>query len=237
MSVLILPICCGCFIAGLWQLTGDKHHKGRQFESVFHDLLENSMRLFMMSMIIQKLIPARFLLITAHVVITVCIIWSRDMNVIAGLPDKYSPDDYSRKDFEFTIALCLSFACFFVEYVGFLCGISMFIPACAFFCKILKQNNVGNQANINSLFSAKVQSTSKPQCRLYDLLHARPNGPFINCSLCIHVDIGCLHLRRVVVQRLLVHMGVLLCPAGRGRIGSRFENTAATFRFLDHALL
>ncbi|KRZ87045.1 Transmembrane protein, partial [Trichinella sp. T8] len=128
-----LPICCGCFIAGLWQLTGDKHHKGRQFESVFHDLLQNSMRLFMMSMIIQKLIPARFLLITAHVVITVCIIWSRDMNVIAGLPDKYSPDDYSRKDFEFTIALCLSFACFFVEYVGFLCGISMFIPACAFF--------------------------------------------------------------------------------------------------------
>ncbi|XP_003374139.1 transmembrane protein 107 [Trichinella spiralis] len=117
------------------------------------------MRLFMMSMIIQKLIPARFLLMTAHVVITVCIIWSRDMNVIAGLPDKYSPDDYSRKDFD------------------------------------------------------------------------------INCSLCIHVDFGCLHLRRVVVQRLLVHMGVLLCPAGRGRTGSRFENTAATFRFLDHALL
>ncbi|KRX14870.1 Transmembrane protein [Trichinella nelsoni] len=117
-----------------------------------------------MSMIIQKLIPARFLLMTAHVVITVCIIWSRDMNVIAGLPDKYSPDDYSRNDFD----------------------------------------------------------TMKND---------------INCSLCIHVDFGCLHLRRMVVQRLLVHMGVLLCPAGRGRIASRFENTAATFRFLDHALL
>ncbi|KRY70484.1 Transmembrane protein [Trichinella pseudospiralis] len=152
------------------------------------------MRLLMMSMIIQKLIPARFLLMTAHVVITVCIIWSRDMNVIAGLPDKYSPDDYSRKDFEFTIALCLSFACFFVEYVGFLCGISMFIPACAFFCNI-------------------------------------------DCSLCIHVDFGCLHLRRVVVQRLLVHIGVLLCSASRGRIGSCFENTAAAFCFLDDTLL
>uniref|UniRef100_A0A5S6Q9W8 Transmembrane protein 107 n=1 Tax=Trichuris muris TaxID=70415 RepID=A0A5S6Q9W8_TRIMR len=81
------------------------------------------------TVMLQKLIPARFLTLTAHLVLTICIFWTKDTSVHAGLLSDYSNSEYKMRDVEFTIALALTIVCFLLEYMGFLSGVSMFNPA------------------------------------------------------------------------------------------------------------
>nr|XP_008175668.1 transmembrane protein 107 isoform X4 [Chrysemys picta bellii] len=48
--------------------------------------------------LVSGLVPARFLTLTAHLVIVITIFWSRDNNVLASLPLQYSQQQYQRQD-------------------------------------------------------------------------------------------------------------------------------------------
>ncbi|XP_013391075.1 transmembrane protein 107 [Lingula anatina] len=78
-------------------------------------------------MAISGIVPARFLTLIAHLVITITIFWSRDENVKSCLPIQYSPDAYTAKDTELIVALSITMAFFALELVGFLSGFSMFM--------------------------------------------------------------------------------------------------------------
>ncbi|XP_058870518.1 transmembrane protein 107-like isoform X3 [Acipenser ruthenus] len=47
---------------------------------------------------ISSLVPARFLTLTAHLVIVITIFWSRDSNVLACLPLQYTQEQYQARD-------------------------------------------------------------------------------------------------------------------------------------------
>ncbi|XP_044856045.1 transmembrane protein 107 isoform X2 [Mauremys mutica] len=76
--------------------------------------------------LVSGLVPARFLTLTAHLVIVITIFWSRDKNVLASLPLQYSPQQYQRQDLELVVALAVTLGLFAVELAGFLAGVSMF---------------------------------------------------------------------------------------------------------------
>jgi len=78
---------------------------------------------------ISGLVPARFLTLIAHFVLILAIFWSRDENVKAGLPLKYTPRQYEDKDIQFIVALALTLAGFAIEMFGFFGGISTFLPS------------------------------------------------------------------------------------------------------------
>ncbi|XP_029769494.1 transmembrane protein 107 isoform X1 [Terrapene carolina triunguis] len=76
--------------------------------------------------LVSRLVPARFLTLTAHLVIVITIFWSRDNNVLASLPLQYSQQQYQRQDVELVVALSVTLGLFAVELAGFLSGVSMF---------------------------------------------------------------------------------------------------------------
>ncbi|XP_039356029.1 transmembrane protein 107-like isoform X5 [Mauremys reevesii] len=76
--------------------------------------------------LVSGLVPARFLTLTAHLVIIITIFWSRDNNVLASLPLQYSQQQYQRQDVELVVALAVTLGLFAVELAGFLAGVSMF---------------------------------------------------------------------------------------------------------------
>ncbi|XP_065273461.1 transmembrane protein 107 [Emys orbicularis] len=76
--------------------------------------------------LVSGLVPARFLTLTAHLVIIITIFWSRDNNVLASLPLQYSQQQYQRQDVELVVALSVTLGLFAVELAGFLSGVSMF---------------------------------------------------------------------------------------------------------------
>ncbi|XP_065425216.1 transmembrane protein 107 isoform X9 [Chrysemys picta bellii] len=76
--------------------------------------------------LVSGLVPARFLTLTAHLVIVITIFWSRDNNVLASLPLQYSQQQYQRQDVELVVALSVTLGLFAVELSGFLSGVSMF---------------------------------------------------------------------------------------------------------------
>eukprot|EP00118_Oscarella_pearsei_P004194 m.17443 g.17443 ORF g.17443 m.17443 type:complete len:137 (+) comp27504_c0_seq8:86-496(+) len=77
-------------------------------------------------MILHNVVPARFLTIIAHLVITITIFFSREENVLSCIPDDFSEDEKNEKDKQLLVALSLSLACFVIELIGFLTGMSMF---------------------------------------------------------------------------------------------------------------
>ncbi|XP_065425214.1 transmembrane protein 107 isoform X7 [Chrysemys picta bellii] len=84
--------------------------------------------------LVSGLVPARFLTLTAHLVIVITIFWSRDNNVLASLPLQYSQQQYQRQDVDpgigtdprLVVALSVTLGLFAVELSGFLSGVSMF---------------------------------------------------------------------------------------------------------------
>ncbi|XP_041479468.1 transmembrane protein 107-like [Lytechinus variegatus] len=78
-------------------------------------------------MALTNLIPARFLCLIAHLVITVTLIWSRDANVRACLPETYTDTEYNTVDVALIIGLSLSIVFLVIEIIGFMSGVSMFI--------------------------------------------------------------------------------------------------------------
>ncbi|XP_058038866.1 transmembrane protein 107 isoform X4 [Ahaetulla prasina] len=48
--------------------------------------------------LVNGLVPSRFLVLTAHLVIVITIFWSRENNVRASLPLQCTPEEYNQRD-------------------------------------------------------------------------------------------------------------------------------------------
>ncbi|XP_078109006.1 transmembrane protein 107-like isoform X2 [Sander vitreus] len=75
---------------------------------------------------VSSLVPARFLTITAHLVIVITIFWSREINVKACLPLDFTQEQYDDEDRKLVVALAVTLGLFAIELVGFFSGVSMF---------------------------------------------------------------------------------------------------------------
>jgi len=73
------------------------------------------------------LVPARFLTLIAHLILTIVILWTRDDNIKMCLPDDYTSEQYDEKDLEMLIAYSVTLGLFLVELIGFMGGITMFM--------------------------------------------------------------------------------------------------------------
>ncbi|XP_062874888.1 transmembrane protein 107 [Trichomycterus rosablanca] len=76
--------------------------------------------------VINSLVPARFLTLTAHLVMVITIFWSRENNVRACLPLEFTQEQYTAQDNRLVIALSVTLGLFAVELFGFFSGASMF---------------------------------------------------------------------------------------------------------------
>ncbi|XP_034165696.1 transmembrane protein 107 isoform X2 [Pangasianodon hypophthalmus] len=56
--------------------------------------------------VINSLVPARFLVITAHLVMVITIFWSRGNNVKSCLPLDFTEEQYTTEDNRVIPALC-----------------------------------------------------------------------------------------------------------------------------------
>ncbi|XP_066296907.1 transmembrane protein 107-like [Branchiostoma lanceolatum] len=77
---------------------------------------------------VNGIVPARFLTLIAHLIITINLYWTRRDNIEACLPETYTQDQYNQKDTELLVGLSLTLAFAAVELTGFFTGISMFLP-------------------------------------------------------------------------------------------------------------
>ncbi|CAG6015382.1 transmembrane protein 107 like isoform 2-T2 [Menidia menidia] len=75
---------------------------------------------------VSSLVPARFLTITAHLVIVITIFWSRENNVKASLPLDFTQEEYETEDRKLVVALAVTLGLFAIELAGFFSGVSMF---------------------------------------------------------------------------------------------------------------
>ncbi|XP_056900258.1 transmembrane protein 107-like isoform X1 [Takifugu flavidus] len=75
---------------------------------------------------VNSLVPARFLTITAHLVIVITIFWSRENNVKACLPLDFTREQYDSEDKKLVTALAITIGMFVIELAGFFTGVSMF---------------------------------------------------------------------------------------------------------------
>ncbi|KAJ6653040.1 hypothetical protein lerEdw1_010126 [Lerista edwardsae] len=87
---------------------------------------------------VNGLVPARFLTLTAHLVIVITIFWSREANVQASLPLQCTQKEYDSRDTELVVALSVTLGLFVVELAGFFSGVSMFNNVQSLLC-ILEQ--------------------------------------------------------------------------------------------------
>ncbi|XP_036381078.1 transmembrane protein 107-like isoform X2 [Megalops cyprinoides] len=75
---------------------------------------------------VHSLVPARFLTLTAHLVIVITIFWSRENNVRACLPLEFTQEEFNAQDTQLVVALSVTLGLFAVELAGFFSGVSMF---------------------------------------------------------------------------------------------------------------
>ncbi|KAI1902787.1 hypothetical protein AGOR_G00019600 [Albula goreensis] len=75
---------------------------------------------------VHSLVPARFLTLTAHLVIVITIFWSRESNVRACLPLDFTLEEFNAQDTQLVVALSVTLGLFAVELAGFFSGVSMF---------------------------------------------------------------------------------------------------------------
>ncbi|XP_077022023.1 transmembrane protein 107 isoform X4 [Tamandua tetradactyla] len=75
---------------------------------------------------ISGLVPSRFLTLMAHMVVVITLFWSRDSNIQACLPLKFTPEEYENQDIQLVAALSVTLGLFAVELAGFFSGVSMF---------------------------------------------------------------------------------------------------------------
>ncbi|GAB0201251.1 transmembrane protein 107 [Grus japonensis] len=75
-----------------------------------------------------SLVPARFLALTAHLVLLLQLGWGRDPHVRASLPLEFSAEEYAHAERLLGGALGGALGLLGVEFVGFFAGVSMFHP-------------------------------------------------------------------------------------------------------------
>ncbi|XP_069857466.1 transmembrane protein 107 isoform X3 [Dipodomys merriami] len=83
---------------------------------------------------ISGLVPSRFLTLLAHLVVVITLFWSRDSNIQACLPLRFTPEEYQKQDTQLVIALAVTLGLFAVELTGFLSGVSMFNSTQSLIC-------------------------------------------------------------------------------------------------------
>ncbi|TKC47985.1 hypothetical protein EI555_000272, partial [Monodon monoceros] len=83
---------------------------------------------------ISGLVPSRFLTLLAHLVVVITLFWSRDSNIQACLPLKFTPEEYEKQDMQLVAALSVTLALFAVELAGFFSGVSMFNSTQSLIC-------------------------------------------------------------------------------------------------------
>ncbi|XP_050018590.1 transmembrane protein 107 isoform X3 [Alexandromys fortis] len=54
---------------------------------------------------ISGLVPSRFLTLLAHLVVVITLFWSRESNIQACLPLKFTPEEYEKQDVHLIPAL------------------------------------------------------------------------------------------------------------------------------------
>eukprot|EP00090_Calanus_glacialis_P020264 TRINITY_DN31182_c0_g1_i1.p1 TRINITY_DN31182_c0_g1~~TRINITY_DN31182_c0_g1_i1.p1 ORF type:complete len:140 (-),score=35.89 TRINITY_DN31182_c0_g1_i1:75-494(-) len=74
------------------------------------------------------LVPARFLTLISHLVLTLTVLMAREDNVLACLPLDHTQVEFARKDTELAAGLGVAIGLMAIEMVGFLSGLSMFSP-------------------------------------------------------------------------------------------------------------
>ncbi|XP_047113556.1 transmembrane protein 107-like [Schistocerca piceifrons] len=79
----------------------------------------------------DSIVPARFLTLTGHLTITLLIFWAKDESVKVCLPPDHAPEDYEYKNKELTVGLSIALGLIGFEFLGFLFGITMFMPMVA----------------------------------------------------------------------------------------------------------
>ena len=89
---------------------------------------------------VTGLIPARFLTMIAHLVISITLFWTTDESVSACLPIDYTPEMFDDKKTQLTVALSLTVIFLAGELIGFMFGISMFIHLQGLLCNFLTVN-------------------------------------------------------------------------------------------------
>ncbi|CAI8029682.1 Transmembrane protein 107, partial [Geodia barretti] len=79
-------------------------------------------------MVHHAVVPARFLSLTAHLVLTIMLYWSREPHISActSADADESSSEYKRKDLQLLLALSFTLLCTAVEFGGFFLGLSMF---------------------------------------------------------------------------------------------------------------
>ncbi|KAK3928452.1 Transmembrane protein 107 [Frankliniella fusca] len=82
----------------------------------------------MVTSFINRLVPTRFLTLIAHFTIAVIALWAKDENVKASLPAEHTAGDFNNKSYEMTVGLSLAIAFIGLELIGFLSGVSFFMP-------------------------------------------------------------------------------------------------------------
>ncbi|KAK3521052.1 hypothetical protein QTP86_031802 [Hemibagrus guttatus] len=76
--------------------------------------------------VINSLVPARFLTLTAHLVMVITIFWSRESNIKSCLPLDFTEEQYTTEENRLIIALSVTLCLFAIELLGFFSGVSMF---------------------------------------------------------------------------------------------------------------
>ncbi|XP_030655619.1 transmembrane protein 107 isoform X5 [Nomascus leucogenys] len=89
---------------------------------------------------VSGLVPSRFLTLLAHLVVVITLFWSRDSNIQACLPLRFTPEEYDKQDIHplplcrLVAALSVTLGLFAVELAGFLSGVSMFNSTQSLIC-------------------------------------------------------------------------------------------------------
>ncbi|XP_054288944.1 transmembrane protein 107-like [Macrosteles quadrilineatus] len=79
----------------------------------------------------ESLIPARFLILLAHMTICLVTLSYMNGNIKTCLPEEYEESDYDTESFHFRLGLYLGLGLIAIEFLGFLSGTSMFLPSVA----------------------------------------------------------------------------------------------------------
>ncbi|XP_067946475.1 transmembrane protein 107-like [Watersipora subatra] len=75
---------------------------------------------------VNSLIPTRFMLLIAHLVVTIVLFTSIDVNILACLPE--GNNDIASKRVGFIAGLSVTIGLIAIELIGFISGMTMFMP-------------------------------------------------------------------------------------------------------------
>lgn len=70
-------------------------------------------------------VPARFLILVSHLVLTIIVVLARDNNIVSCMRINYSEMEYASLDIQVIVATAMSFGLFFLEFAAFIWAFSV----------------------------------------------------------------------------------------------------------------